>query len=121
MDRLAKQGLLPNYDKIDLFTCKHCLASKSIKKLFGKWAKATFPLQLAHSKVCSSIDERARHKAYYFIIFIDDYTHFSIIYLITHKSKEISCFQSYMSLVKNQLYRKIKALRTDQGYEYLFD
>ena len=35
---------------------------------------------------------RARHEAYYFIMFINYYTCFSIIYLITHKLKAISCF-----------------------------
>ena len=54
-------------------------------------------------------------------MFINDCTHFSIVYLITHKLEVISCFQSYMSLVENQLDRKIKALRTDRGREYLSD
>ena len=121
IDRLVKQGLLPNYDKVDLFTCEHCLAGKSTRKPFGKGTRADFPLQLVHSDICGPMNVRARHGAYYFITFTDDYTRFGIVYLISHKAEAISCFQSYMSLVENQLDRKIKALRTDRGREYLSD
>ena len=51
---------------------------------------------------------RARHGAYYFITFTVDYTRFGIVYLINHKSEAISCFQSYMNLVENQLDEKLK-------------
>ena len=44
MNRLAKQGLLPNYDKVDLSTCEHCLVGKSTRKPFGKGTRANFPL-----------------------------------------------------------------------------
>ena len=64
---------------------------------------------------------KAKHKANYFITFIDDFTRFGVIYLTTHKSKGLSCFQSYLNLIENQLDRKIKVLRTNLGYEYLFD
>ena len=52
IDRLVKQGLLPNYDKVDLFTCEHCLAGKATRKPFGKGTRADFPLQLVHSDIC---------------------------------------------------------------------
>ena len=113
IDRLVKQGLLPNYDKVDLFTCEHCLTGKATRKPFGKGTRADFPLQLVHSDICGPMNVRARHGAYYFITFTDDYTRYGIVYLINHKSEAISCFQSYMSIVENQLDRKIKAYRTD--------
>ena len=64
---------------------------------------------------------RARHGAFYFITFIDDYTRFGFGYLISHKFEGLSCFNTYRNFVENQLDRKIKALRTDQGREYLSD
>nr|XP_009783587.1 PREDICTED: uncharacterized protein LOC104232161 [Nicotiana sylvestris] len=64
---------------------------------------------------------RARHGAIYFITFIDDFTRYGYVYLISHKSEALSCFVKFMNLVENQLDRKIKALRTDRGREYLSD
>ena len=32
MNRLAKEGLLGNLNKVELSTCEHCLARKNIKE-----------------------------------------------------------------------------------------
>ena len=62
---------------------------------------------------------RARHEDFYLIIFIDDYTRYGHVYLISHKSEALDCFRQYMRLVENQLDKSIKALKTDHGCEYL--
>ena len=64
---------------------------------------------------------RARHGADYFITFIDDFTCFGHVYLISHKSDALDCFKRYTNLVENQLNVKIKTLGTDRGREYLSD
>ena len=64
---------------------------------------------------------RARHGADYFITFIDDFTRFGHVYLISHKSDALDFFKRYTNLVENQLNVKIKTLRTDRGREYLSD
>lgn len=56
---------------------------------------------------------RAKHSATYFIIFIDDFTRFRHVYLVSQKSEALSSFIKFMNLVENQLDRKIKTLRTD--------
>ena len=62
---------------------------------------------------------RARHGGFYFITFIDDYTRYGHVYLISHKSEALDYFRRYMRLVENQLDKSTKALRTDHGREYL--
>jgi transposase InsO family protein len=64
---------------------------------------------------------RVRHGGNYFIIFIDDFTRFGHVYLISQKSKTLDCFIRYTNLVENKLSTKIKALKTDRGCEYLFE
>ena len=64
---------------------------------------------------------RARHGGFYFITFIDDYTCYGHVYLISHKFKALDCFRRYMRLVENQLDKSIKVFRTDRGREYLFE
>lgn len=121
MSRLAKQGLLGDLQKVELPTCEHCLKGKLTRKPFGKATRAEFPLQLIHSDVCGPMNVRARHGAHYFITFIDDYTRYGHIYLMSHKSEALGCFRRFMNLVENQLDKRIKALRTDRGREYLSD
>ena len=55
----------------------------------------------------------------YFITFIDDFTRFGHVYLISHKFEALDCFTQFTRLVENQLSTKIKALRSDRGREYL--
>jgi hypothetical protein len=62
---------------------------------------------------------RARHGSFYFITFIDDFSRYGHVYLISHKSEALDCFRQYMNMVENQLDKSIKALRTDRGSEYL--
>ena len=118
---LAKEGLLGKIDKVELSTCESCLAGKTARKPFGKGTRADTSLQLIHSDTCGPMNVRARHGAIYFITFIDDFTRFGYVYLISHKSEALSCFIKFMNLVENQLDKKIKALRTDRGREYLSD
>ena len=117
MNRLARDGLLGPITKFELSTCEYCLQGKAIRKPFGK--AVTAELQLIHSNICGPMNVRARHGASYFITFIDDYTRYGHVYLISLKSQALDCFIQYINEVENQLDRKIKALRTDRGREYL--
>ena len=101
MTRLAREGLMGNLAKVTLSTCEHCLVGKSKRNSFGKATRASFPLQLIHSDIYGPTNVRARHGGFYFITFIDDYTHYDHIYLISHKSAALDCFRQYMRLVEN--------------------
>ena len=101
MNRLAKEGLLGQIEKVNLPNCEHCLKEKMTKKLFGTGTRTDNPLQLIHTDVCGPMNVRARHGAYYFITFIDDCMKYGQIYLISHKSEVLSCFKTFMNLVEN--------------------
>lgn len=51
--------------------------------------------------------------------FIDDFSRYGLIYLISHKSEVLDYFRQSMSLINNHLDNSIKALRTDYGRKYL--
>ena len=88
---------------------------------FGKAKRACFPLELIHSDICGLMNVRVRHGAQYVITFIDDFTRFGHVYLISHISEALDYFKSYSALVENQLNTKIKYLQTNRGCEYLYD
>jgi transposase InsO family protein len=121
MDRLAKEGLLGHLERVSLQTCENCLKGKMARKPFRTGTRSEFPLQLIHSDICEPINVRERYGGRYFICFIDDYTRYSHVYLISHKSETLACFKKFIILVENQLDRKVKALRTDHDREYLSD
>lgn len=50
--------------------------------------------------------------------FIDDYSRFAYLYLISEKSSILNCFKAFKTEVNNQLDLKIKVLRSDKGEEY---
>lgn len=54
----------------------------------------------------------------YFLIFIDDYSRYTHIYLIKSKGEVFFKFLSYKVDVENQLNDKIKVLMLDRGSEY---
>ena len=114
LKRLARAGLLGSLAKVKLPICEHCLTGKATRLPFGKAKRANSKLQLIHSDICGPMNVRARHGANYFITFINDFTRFGHIYLISHKSEALDCFTQFTRLVENQLSTKMKALRSDQ-------
>ena len=108
MNRLARENLVGQFTKIDMPTCEYCLASKTTRKLFEKEMRAEIPLQLIHSDIYGPMSVRARYDTLYFITFIDEFSHYAHVYLISHKSKVLDCFRCYINLAENRLDTKIK-------------
>src|SRR5947199_541188 len=78
----------------------------------------------AHSVGCQgtsshtlSVTTQGGHS--YFITFTDDFSRYGYVYLLRHKSEAFGKFREFQNEVENQLERKIKALRSDRGGEYL--
>jgi hypothetical protein len=94
LHRLARAGLLGSLTKEKLLICEHCLAGKATRLPFGKAKRASSPLQLIHSDICGPMNVRARHGGNYFITFIDDFTQFGHIYLISHMKHWIASFDT---------------------------
>ena len=61
----------------------------------------------------------ARGGFQYFITFTDDLSRYGYVYLMKHKSETFEKFKEFQSEIENQCDKKIKALRSDRGAEYL--
>ena len=94
----------------------------------GKMTKSPFTcsserandlLALIHTDVCGPMSTLARGGYGYFITFTDDVSRFGYVYLMRHKSESFEKFKEFQNEVQNQLGKKIKALRSDRGGEYL--
>ncbi|KAJ9561876.1 hypothetical protein OSB04_007036 [Centaurea solstitialis] len=72
-------------------------------------------LGIIHTDVCGPFSHEAREGYRHFITFTDDFSRYGYVYLIRHKSEAFERFKEFQNEVQNQLDRKIKFLRSDQG------
>ena len=119
MNMLAKEGHLDRLTEVKLPRYESYLASKATKKPFGKASRATCPLELIHSDICRHMSVKVRHADTYFLTFIDNYSRYGYVYLLSHRYEVLDVFKRLLVEVETQLERKFKTLRTDRGREYL--
>ena len=73
---------------------------------------------MVHSDICGTLSVKTYDNKEYFITFINDYSKYIYVYLISTKSEALNYFKKYRAEVERQLGRNIKVLRTDRGGEY---
>nr|GFC35093.1 retrotransposon protein, putative, Ty1-copia subclass [Tanacetum cinerariifolium] len=99
MQKLQREGLLESINDESFDKCKYCISGKMSNKPFNKnIERATDLLGLIHTDACGPLKHMSRKGASYFLTFTDE------------------VFKSKVGL---QLEKKIKALRSDRGDEYL--
>ena len=122
--RSLKKGMLVkgfDYDaskEIDF--CESCVSGKSHRSSFPKPGRerAEEPLGLVHSDLCGMISSPSLSHAEYFVVFIDDKTHYVWIYVVKDKHEVFQKFMEWKSLVEKSSGYEVKKLRTDIGGEY---
>ena len=62
---------------------------------------------------------QSRQEVVMSITFSDDYSRFGYVYLMKRKSETFEKFKELRAEVENQLGKRIKAIRSDRGGEYL--
>ncbi|KAK4313452.1 hypothetical protein Pmani_015209 [Petrolisthes manimaculis] len=104
----------------ELEFCDACVKGKSKKSPFpcNKVKPDREPLELIHSDVCGKFNEKSLSKGEYFLTFIDDATRYVWVYILKGKHEVFAKFKEWKKCVENQMGRKIKILRTDNGGEY---
>ena len=101
--------------------CEACMQRKQHRQSSHKPAtRATEVIGLIHSDLCGPIEPTTYGGTNYYVLFIDDLTRMTYIYLLKGKSSEevLAKFKEYKAEVENQQGKTIKRLRTDGGGEY---
>ena len=118
--RLHKDGLLDSFEFDSFENCESCLLGKMTKAPFSKVGERSNDLlELIHSDVCGPMSIEARGGYRYFVTFTDDHSRYGYIYLMRTKAETFEKFKEFQNEVENQLGKKIKAIRSDRGGEYL--
>jgi transposase InsO family protein len=71
-----------------------------------------------HTDVCGPMHTRSLGGAYYFLLFIDDFTRYTWVYFLRRKSDVFEYFKEFRNMVEKQTGKTIKILHSDQGGEY---
>jgi transposase InsO family protein len=99
--------------------CKHCLIGKMHRLPFPhSQFQSTQPLELVHSDVWGPAPVNSYNGYKYYLLFVDDFSKFSWLFLLKSKSEVLNTFKHFKATVENQLSKSIKTLRTDCGGEY---
>ena len=123
LSKLKKDGLVNGFDydiSKEIVFWESCVSGKIHRCQFPRNGRerAEEPLGLIHSDVCGKISSPSLNRAEYFVVFIDDKTHYVWVYVIKHKDEVFQKFMEWKSLVENSSGHKVKKLRTDNGGEY---
>ena len=75
-------------------------------------------LELVHSDVFGPVKIPSLGKSMYYVSFRYDCSRITWIYFLRKKSEVFDRFKEFKALVENQIEKKIKVLRTDNGGEF---
>src|SRR5437588_218794 len=84
---------------------------------------STAPLELVHSDLCGPIQQKSISGCRYFMLFVDDFTKFTMVYFLKSKNEAATHFENYKAAVEklhcgSEKGYQVKAIRTDGGGEY---
>lgn len=101
-------------------TCISCIEAKQSRQSFpSEGSRATELLEVIHSDVCGPMQTASLGGARYFVTFTDDFSRKVYVFTIKSKAEVFDKFIEYKNRVENELNKKIKKLRTDNGREYV--
>ncbi|PNF37230.1 Retrovirus-related Pol polyprotein from transposon TNT 1-94 [Cryptotermes secundus] len=120
--KIAKNGVCEGICFNDTVpdTCISCIKGKFAKKPFrARKSKAKGLLDVIHSDLCGPMEVESWNGAKYILTFTDEFSRKVFVYFIKSKSEVFTVFCNFKALVENQVGKTIKALRTDNGGEYI--
>ncbi|KAJ9529713.1 hypothetical protein QJQ45_014482 [Haematococcus lacustris] len=82
-------------------------------------APVTAPLGLIHMDVCGPISPPARDGSLYLATFLDDFTRLSVVMPMRSKAQVPSIVKQVIEQLETQSGQRCKAIRTDNGTEYV--
>ncbi|GJX36319.1 putative ribonuclease H-like domain-containing protein [Tanacetum coccineum] len=124
MNKLAKHGLVNGLPS-KLFTNEHnCVACNK-----GKQHKASYkaitavstisaPLQLLHMDLFGPTSIRSIDHKYYSLVVTDDFSRFTWVFFLGTKDETYGILKDFITFIENQLTKKVKAIRCDNGTEF---
>ncbi|GJX26904.1 putative ribonuclease H-like domain-containing protein [Tanacetum coccineum] len=90
---------------------KHGLAITAVSTIFE-------PLQLLHMDLFGPTSIRSIDHKHYSLVVTDDFNRFSWVFFLGTKDETFYILRDFITFVENQLTKKVKAIRCDNGTEF---
>ncbi|GKC54747.1 putative ribonuclease H-like domain-containing protein [Tanacetum coccineum] len=95
-----------------------CKQHKATYKAITVVSSIYEPLQLLHMDLFGPTSIRSIDHKYYCLVITDDYSRFCWVFFLETKDETYPILKDFISLVENQLNKKVKAIRCDNGTEF---
>ena len=107
--------------------CEACARGKATRSLPKKSTTDSItvraPLELVHSDVCGPFSQPSLTDDRYFVVIVDDYTHYMTVYPIAAKSAVPVCISDFILRAERFFHNRggyrVVTLRSDNGGEYM--
>lgn len=122
MDTMQCQNIVKdfNFTKERLKICEACVMGKISqrphKQLEERATKV--PLELIHIDVCGPLPTKSQGGNRYILVIVDDYSRYICTYFMQNKTDVYKYFVEYVNRYENDLNRKLKKVRSDNGTEF---
>lgn len=101
------------------FSCELCIKSKHSRTPFkGKLPKAKRIFELIHIDTCGPFDTPTHDGKNYYVAILDDYSHYSEVYLMRCKSEASDIVKEYILRNENKTNLKLCKIKVDGGTEF---
>lgn len=102
------------------YTCEPCVMGKMARSKFENVneQKCKNVMDLIHTDICGPMQTTTPGGKKYFITFIDDFSRYTVIYLLNKKSEAVEKLDQYIKMVKIKFGKIPKVIRSDRGGEY---
>ncbi|GJW20918.1 putative ribonuclease H-like domain-containing protein [Tanacetum coccineum] len=114
-------GFLLNSSQIDttvLCTCNKGKQHKASYKAITAVSTISEPLQLLHMDLFGPTSIRSIDHKHYSLVVTDDFSRFSWVFFLGTKDETFYILRDFITFVENQLTKKVKAIRCDNGTEF---
>jgi transposase InsO family protein len=101
--------------------CECCIEAKSTKKSLPKKSesRSSEVLDIIHTDVCGPMQNITPAGNRYFMTMIDDYSRYTVLYLLKNKSEVPDRIKEYVRLVQTKFKKSPNVIRSDRGGEYV--
>ena len=115
---MASRGLLGSVST-ENFDCVSCQLGKQTALPFNTSESiSTDIFDLIHSDVWGPSPVSSIGESRYFVVFVDDYSRYSWIFHMKHRSELLQVYSNFAKMVETQFSKCIKILRSDNALEY---
>ncbi|GJW52402.1 putative ribonuclease H-like domain-containing protein [Tanacetum coccineum] len=95
-----------------------CKQHKASYKAITAVSTISAPLQLLHMDLFGPTSIRSIDHKYYSLVVTDDFSRFTWVFFLGTKDETYGILKDFITFIENQLTKKVKAIRCDNGTEF---